>query len=148
MVRCSAIVDRSFAVLVGSKCANRTAAVVFLSAWNVDLRVTNCTGLLSRAGVHGQAIEAYVSREEELQTQMAHLQWRRMQNENQIRQVLESCRAMRKQDVVAQVRVRFVWPLSWCVRCGWSSVEPCSLMLQCSGMWCGMVVRMSRGTGL
>jgi len=51
----------------------------------------------------GSKLAPEVSQEEELQTQMAHLRWRKMQNESKIRSMIVASRQMHEQELLKQM---------------------------------------------
>ena len=55
------------------------------------------------AGVDGALLTAEISKVEELETQLAHLRWRKMQNETKIRNMIESSRSMQEQDLLKEL---------------------------------------------
>jgi CRISPR/Cas system-associated exonuclease Cas4 (RecB family) len=55
------------------------------------------------AAVDGALLTAEVSKVQELETQLAHLRWRKMQNETKIRSMLDSSRQMHEQDLLKEL---------------------------------------------
>jgi hypothetical protein len=55
------------------------------------------------AAVDGALLTAEMSKVQELEVQLAHLRWRKMQNETKIRSMLESSRVMQEQDLLKEL---------------------------------------------
>jgi hypothetical protein len=89
--------------LLGTNKAKQMVGGVVLADTGYDTYTVLFDSGYEFENVHVSLLSEEENKIKELETQLAHLRWRKMQNESKIRNTLESSRKMRANDVMRQL---------------------------------------------